>query len=182
MYRVNLIPVEKKERLNIRRLLGVLLIIFILAGVGFSFFYQRLEISSLENQIAAVERELQTLAPMVRQAEELQQEINRLEDQIFYDEIFYPRTSLVETIKEFSHLMTDHMNLNNFNLEHGGELTISGQTRDHEKVSMYMDNLDGSPYFNNVNLVESSSTWDGDGFRRTVFYLNVRFKESGVEQ
>jgi|GEM_PF-2248876 len=182
MYRVNLIPVDKKERLNIRRLLGVLLIILLLGGLGFNFFYQRLEINTLENQLAAVERERRALAPMVQQAEELQQDINRLEDRIFFDEIFYPRTSLVETIKEFSHLLTDDMNLRQFNLDHGGQLTLSGETRDHERVSIYMDNLDGSKYFNNVNLVESASTWDGDGFRRTVFNLNVRVKESGVEQ
>jgi len=182
MYRINLIPKERKERIRPRRLLGALLVIFIFAAIVFSFIYDSLTINNLENEIAAIERERRTLGPLVAEAERLEREIAQLEQQNFFDEIFYPRTSLVETIKEFSGVLSRDMNLRSFNINKEGQLTMAGDTRDHEKVSIYMDNLDDSIYFHTVTLIESSSSWGADGVRRTVFNLNVGVEESGVEE
>lgn len=182
MYRINLIPKERKERIRPRRLFGTILVIFLLAAIAFTFVNDRLQIRSLENEIAAIERERRTLGPLVAEAERLEMEITQLEEQNFYDEVFYPRTSLVETIKEFSGIITGDMNLRQFNLNKEGSLTMVGDTRDHERVSLYMDNLDASNFFHTVTLVESTSTWRDEDVRRTVFNLDIVFEESGVEE
>jgi len=182
MYRINLIPKERKERIRPRRLIGTILVIFLLAAIVFTFIHGQLQIRNLEQDIASIERERRTLGPLVREAEELEREIARLEGQNFYDEIFFPRTSLVETIKEFSEIITGEMNISNFQITKEGQLTLTGNTRDHEKVSIYMDNLEASIFFYEISLIQSASSWGADDFRRTVFNLNIKFEESGVEE
>ena len=182
MYRINLIPKDRKERIRPRRLLGTILVIILFAAIIFNFTFDSLQIRSLENEIAAIERERRTLGPLVAEAERLEREIAQLKEQNFFDEVFYPRTSLVEAIKEFSGILTREMNLRQFNLTKDGQLTLVGDTRDHEKVSVYMDNLYDSIYFHTVTLIQSSSSWGDDGVRRTVFDLNIGVEESGVEE
>lgn len=180
MYRINLIPKERKERIRPSRLLGTLLIIFVFAAIIFTYIHGVLQVRDLENRIAAIERERATLGPLVLQAQRLENDINELKERNFYDEIFYPRTSLVEAIKDFSVRITRDMNLRQFHLTKAGELTMTGDTRDHEKVSQYMDFLEASEYFHTVTLIQSASDWGADGVRRTVFNLNIGVEESGV--
>lgn len=180
MYRINLILKERKERINLNRLIGTVFFILVLAAVVFTFFNDRMRINNLENEIAAIERERRSLAPLLMEAQRVEEEIEGLKEKDFFDEIFYPRTSQVEVIKEFSSLITAEMDIRRFNLNKEGSLSISGQTRDHEKVSLYMDRLDDSRFFYSINLIESASSWTDDGFRRTVFSLNIGFEESGV--
>jgi len=180
MYRINLIPKERKERIRPRRLLGIILVIFVFAAIVFTFVHDRIQINNLENEIAALERERRALGPLVAEAEQLEREIANLERKNFFDEVFYPRTSMVETVKEFSGIITREMNLQQFHLDKEGELSMVGTTRDHEKVSIYMDNLEGSIYFHTITLIESASSWANDEERRTQFRMNVGFEESGV--
>ena len=171
MYRINLLPEPQKQKVRWEQLLILLLIIAILAGGFFFHLNNMLRSRYLEAKLESLEREREALQPLVQKTRSLQRDIDELEDKIFYDEVFYPRTSMAEVIKEFSRLLPSPMSLDQTSLGKDGELTLSGDTTDHRRVKAYVDRLRGSEFFREVELIESVSSWGEE--RETSFRIEV---------
>lgn len=172
-FRINLLPREQKKSLNVIPLVMVLAVALLIMGLVFYYIYGNSQIRMLETQKEGLERELTSLAPVVQKVEDFQRTKSQVEERLFYEEIFYPRFSWVEMVKEISLQVPENVRLLQLRINQDGDITLEGETIKHQEVSIFMKALQDTPYFFDVNLGQSVSTWR-DAVQSTRFQLTFK--------
>lgn len=174
MIRINLLPVKEiKAEVGRRQDLtaaGVLIGLTLVLALGV-FLFQRYRISGLENEIASIKKEIEALNVQVKEVGELEKKVAELQEKYrAIDELRKRKTGPVRVMEGLSAAVPEKLWLTQFR-ESGGSLTITGLAVDNQTVADFMKGLSQSPYFRNVDLVESVQVDEKTGESRKKFSL-----------
>lgn len=159
MIRINLLPIKEAERALGRRqqmslvalgLATTLLIMLI------PFIIQGRKLSALDNQIAQLTKEIQAMNLQVREV----RDIDRLKREVqtklrIIDDLNRKRIGPARVLEDLSGSTPDNLWLIDFN-EVASSATFTGLALDNETIARFMRQLQNSPYFHSVDLVETS--------------------------
>ena len=161
MIRLNLLPLKETERALGRRqqlsliALGVSIALLIMI---IPFLIQGRTLASLDAQIDELNREVQQFNTQVREVHELdhlkkevQAKLNVIED------LNRKRVGPSRVLDDLSGATPENLWLIDFT-ENVGQATLTGLALDNETIARFMRQLQTSPYFYAVDLVETSRT------------------------
>jgi type IV pilus assembly protein PilN len=161
MIRINLLPLKETERAIGRRQQMSLVVLGVLIALGIMvvpFLMQGRRLAQLERQTEQVNREIQQFNQQVREVRELDR--LKVEVQTKLRIIQDLNEKRVGPARVFDHLSVatpDNLWLIDFN-EVKGSATVTGLALDNETIASFMRQLQDSPYFFGVDLVETSRT------------------------
>ena len=159
MIRINLLPVKeisaevgRRQELMIAG--GALaLTVALIAGLYLS---QNYKISGLNSELEGLKKEVQTLDVQLKEVGNLQRDVKALEDKLkVIDTLTKKKAGPVRVMESLSGSIPARLWLTEFR-EAGGNLSISGLAIDNQTVADFLRALSSHPYFNNVDLVETT--------------------------
>ena len=160
MIRINLLPIRQlKKRAKARNqvFLAILVFVLFLAAMGGVAYLQLMKVSSIQNNIASLNQEIDKLKPVlaqIKKLEEAQKEIERKSAVI--DKLKADSSLTVRVLDEVANIIdTERMWLLDLS-QQGGSLSLNGVALDNQTVAEFMDNLKLSPFVSNVELTDSS--------------------------
>jgi len=165
MIKINLLPARAaKKKENIRQQISIasLSLVFALIAWGWYQFALVNKVSHADEEIASINKEKDA---MKVQADELK----RFKDK---KDVFEKKFNIIKSLRAGKsgpiHLLDDlsrsipgFLWLNSFaqkEKEKAGEMEIKGKAFSNEAIAQFMENLEKSPYFANVNLQVSQQT------------------------
>lgn len=181
MHRINLLPPDEKRRVNVLEILVSILFISFIGMVIMLYAYNYYQVQILNAELSGLQAEYKSLEPAVREVEEIQDRKEALERRLVFREIFHPRFSWAEFLKELGFLVPEGIRFNQLSVDRQGRLSLDGETSDHHMVSAFMDELEESSYFRQVVLEHSTSTWR-NGDRLTRFSLRMEVIREDVQE
>jgi len=181
--RVNLLPVREVEREAGRRqetrlvVLGVALVAVMLVGIEVGSRMQlgplKKEYSKLQADIVALDKKSAELAQLETEKKDLEEKLKTIAT------LEAKKIGPVNVLSDLSDAAPEQVWLLEFK-ESGGLATISGLGLDDQTIANFMRNLDGSPYFDGVDLVETQQS-EQDGVQLKRFVVNARLSYSGKD-
>lgn len=176
MIRINLLPHRELARTARRRQFNVLLGIAVAAGVltvllGHSVIAARQ--STQEARNAFLDREIAKLDVQIGEIKAIREQTQALlaRKQVV-ETLQSNRTEVVHLFDQMIRLLPQGLYLKSFK-QAGNVVTLSGYTQSSARVSTLMRNLDDSPWFDTVSLVEIKAA-TVNNLRANEFVLTVR--------
>ena len=176
MIRINLLPHRELARAARRRQFNVLLGIAVATGVvvvllGHSVIAARQ--SAQEARNAFLEQEIAKLDVQISEIKKIREQTQALlaRKQVV-ETLQSNRTEVVHLFDQMIRLLPEGLYLKSFK-QAGNVITISGYTQSSARVSTLMRNLDDSPWFDTVNLVEIKAA-TVNNLRANEFVLTVK--------
>ena len=176
MIRINLLPHRELARAARRRQFNILLGMAVAAGVvvvllGHSFIAasqskQDARNAFLDQEIAKLDIQISEIKKIREQTQALlarKQVVETLQSN---------RTEVVHLFDQMIRLLPEGLYLKSFS-QAGNVVTLSGYTQSSARVSTLMRNLESSPWFDSVNLVEIKSA-TVNNLRANEFVLTVK--------
>jgi len=181
MIRVNLLPVREVEREAGRRqdtrllYLSAVLVVVVLAGIEVG---SRLRLATLKTEHAKLQTDIIALDKKSVELTKLETERNDLEEKLkTIATLEAKKVGPVQVLADLSDAAPEQVWLLEFK-ESGGLATISGLGLDDQTIANFMRNLGASPYFDGVDLVETTQS-EQDGVQLKRFIVNARLSYSG---
>lgn len=181
MIRINLLPVREVEREAGRRqetrlvYLSAVLVLVVLAGIEVA---SRMRLAPLKQEYARLQADIVALDKKSEQLAKLETERKDLEEKLrTIASLEAKKIGPVNVLADLSDAAPDQVWLLEFK-ESGGLATISGLGLDDQTIANFMRKLDASPYFANVDLVETAQS-ELDGVQLKRFVVNARLSYSG---
>ena len=176
MIRVNLLPVRaarKKE--NVRRQVSIffLTVFFGICAMGYFFLSLNRAMGELNDQISNAQQELTELKAISRKVKEIKDKLDKLNAKMdIIQKLDTNRTRSVRIMDALTSLVVaQKMWLTNLK-DTGGRMTLNGVAVDNKTIADFMRRLEGSPYFDQVNLVSSKQVAMGEGRKFNGFNIN----------
>lgn len=176
MIRINLLPHRELARAARRRQFNVLLGMAVAAGVvvvlaGHSVIAARQ--STQEARNAFLEQEIAKLDVQISEIKKIREQTQALlaRKQVV-ETLQSNRTEVVHLFDQMIRLLPEGLYLKSFK-QAGNVVTLSGYTQSSARVSTLMRNLDNSPWFDTVNLVEIKAA-TVNNLRANEFVLTVK--------
>jgi type IV pilus assembly protein PilN len=176
MIRVNLLPVRaarKKE--NVRRQVSIFLltVFFGICAMGYFFLSLNRAMGELNDQILNAQQELTELKAISRKVKEIKDKLDKLNAKMdIIQKLDTNRTRSVRIMDALTSLVVaQKMWLTNLK-DTGGRMTLNGVAVDNKTIADFMRRLEGSPYFDQVNLVSSKQVAMGEGRKFNGFNIN----------
>jgi len=173
MIRINLLPVkavQKKEKLQGQLIVLAISVVFVLLGCFVLYGGVLKKINAENAAILEKEQEIARLKKTIGEVahfKKLQQELRGKLDVL--EKIKAARSGPVRLLDELSLALPEKVWLVSYK-ETGGAITISGMGLSEETVAEFLRNLEGSPYYKNVELkVIAQMTQGKDGLRLQKF-------------
>jgi type IV pilus assembly protein PilN len=176
MIRINLLPHREIARAARRRQFNTLLGLAVAAGVvivllGHSLIAARQ--SSQDARNTFLTQEIAKLDVQIGEIKKIREQTQALlERKQVVETLQSNRTEVVHLFDQMIRLLPDGLYLKSFKQE-GNVVTISGYTQSSARVSTLMRNLEESPWFETVNLVEIKAA-KINNLRANEFVLTVR--------
>lgn len=159
MIRINLLPVrELKAEVARRQELTIGVMCFVLTGIVMGAFHiiQSSRLSSHEKELAGLRTEIKTLNTRAKGVTNLRREIGVLKEKLkVIDELGKRKTGPARVMESLSLAMPSKLWITEFK-ESGGNLSISGMALDNQTIAGFLKALAASPYFENVELGETT--------------------------
>ncbi len=159
MIRINLLPVrELKAEVARRQELTIGVMCFVLTGIAMGAFHiiQSSRLSSHEKELAGLSNEIKILNTQAKGVTNLKKEIGVLKEKLkVINELGKKKTGPVRVMESLSSAMPPRLWLTEFK-ESGGNLSISGMAVDNQTIAGFLKALAASPYFENVELGETT--------------------------
>ena len=181
MIRINLLPVREVEREAGRRqetrlvYLTAALIVVILAGIEIG---SRMRLAPLKQEHAKLQADIVALDKKSAELTKLEAERKDLEEKLkTIATLEAKKVGPVNVLADLSDAAPDQVWLIEFK-ESGGLATISGLGLDDQTIANFMRKLDASPYFDGVDLVETTQA-EQEGVQLKRFVVNARLSYSG---
>jgi type IV pilus assembly protein PilN len=166
MIRINLLPVrELAAEVSRRRDLTVGLVALaatalVLLGV---YFYQSSRLASLGDELATLRQEIQVLNSKLKEVADLQNKIKEFKGKHkVIEDISKQKVGPVRVMESLSAATPSGLWLTEFR-EASGTLVINGFALDNQTVADFLRLLENSPYFNNVELIETTKADEKTG-------------------
>ncbi|MBI1285453.1 MAG: fimbrial protein [Thiobacillus sp.] len=176
MIRINLLPHREIARAARRRQFNTMLGLAVAAGVvivllGHSLIAARQ--SNQEARNARLQQEIAKLDVQIGEIKKIREQTQALlERKQVVETLQSNRTEVVHLFDQMIRLLPDGLYLKSFK-QVGNVVTISGYTQSSARVSTLMRNLEESPWFETVNLVEIKAA-KVNNLRANEFVLTVR--------
>lgn len=159
MIRINLLPVRELKAKVARRqelTIGVICLILTAIAIGVFHLIQSARLSSNEEQLTELRTEIQALNARAKGVNTLKKDILVLKEKLkVIDELGRQKTGPARVMESLSAAMPPRLWLTEFK-ESGGNLSISGLAVDNETIASFLKDLSASPYFDNVELGETT--------------------------
>lgn len=172
MIKINLLPRQPKKKTSYFALFVFAFLTITVFSMGLIYFQAYNEHKFKNKELTALKQEISSLEPLTRRVSVLQTEISNLKTKIFTEDIFFPRYSPTELLKEIAFKVPANVRLIRINLTADNQIAIEGETTEHRRVASFMDNLNASPILDNIVLGQSVASWQGD-FQTTRFSINA---------
>lgn len=176
MIRINLLPHRELARAARRRQFNAMLGLAVAAGVvvvlaGHSVIAARQ--SNQEARNAFLEQEIAKLDVQIGEIKKIREQTQSLlaRKQVV-ETLQSNRTEVVHLFDQMIRLLPEGLYLKSFKQE-GNVVTLSGYTQSSARVSSLMRNLESSPWFDTVNLVEIKAA-TVNNLRANEFVLTVK--------
>jgi type IV pilus assembly protein PilN len=161
MIRLNLLPLKETERAIGRRqqisllALGVTLALLIMVV---PFIVQGRQLSALDGQIDQLNTEIQQYNTQVKEVHELERLKREVNTKLrIIQDLNRKRVGPSRVLDDLSAATPDNLWLIDFG-ESNSHATVTGLALDNETIAKFMRQLQDSPYFHAVDLVETSRT------------------------
>jgi type IV pilus assembly protein PilN len=161
MIRINLLPLKETERAIGRRqqvsvlALGVTIALLIMVV---PFLVQGRRLASLNAQIEELNKEVQQYNTQVKEVRDLERLKKELQTKLqVIQDLNRKRVGPSHVLDDLSAATPDNLWLIDFG-ESNGQATVTGLALDNETIARFMRQLQDSPYFHAVDLVETSRT------------------------
>ena len=173
MIRINLLPVKeikaeigRRQELVIAGLsLGVTVVLILALHL-----FQSYRVSTLRAEAGSLKKEIEALNIKLKEVGDLQQKVKALQQKVkLIDDLAKKKVGPVRIMESLSSAIPARLWLTEFK-EAGGNLTISGLAVDNQTVAEFLKALTASPYFSNVDLVETAQV-EQDGVPLKKFSL-----------
>ena len=159
MIRINLLPVRALKAEVARRqelTIGVMCIVLTSIVIVAFHIIQSSSLSSHEKELAGLQNEIKTLNTNAKGVTNLKKEIGVLKQKLkVIDVLGKKRTGPARVMESLSSAMPPRLWLTEFK-ESGGNLSISGMAVDNQTIAGFLKALSASPYFENVELGETT--------------------------
>ncbi len=159
MIRINLLPVrELKAEVARRQELTIGVVCLVLTGIAIGAFHiiQSSSLSSREKELAGLRNEIKTLSKEAKGVTNLKKEIGVLKEKLkVIDELGKKKTGPARVMESLSSAMPPRLWITEFK-ESGGNLSITGMAVDNQTIASFLKALASSPYFENVELGETT--------------------------
>lgn len=161
MIRLNLLPLKETERALGRRqqvslvALGVAIALLIMIV---PFIIQGRTLSTLDGQIDQLNKEIQQYNTQVKEVHELDRLKKEVQTKLnIIQDLNRKRRGPSRVLDDLSGATPDNLWLIDFT-ENNSQATVTGLALDNETIARFMRQLQASPYFFGVDLVETSRT------------------------
>jgi len=159
MIRINLLPVRAlKAEVARRQELTIGVVCFVLTGIAMVAFHiiQSSSLSSREKELAGLRTEITSLNTQAKGVTNLKKEIGVLKEKLkVINELGKKKTGPARVMESLSSAMPPRLWLTEFK-ESGGNLSITGMAVDNQTIAGFLKALASSPYFENVELGETT--------------------------
>jgi type IV pilus assembly protein PilN len=186
MIRINLLPVKQaaqaeRQRQELIRA-GLALALLVALGVAIRIQQGR-ELAAAESRIAQIEEALKALDSQVRDVNDLDAKKKALDSKLkVIADLGRKRVGPVGVMSDLAKATPDRVWLTDFT-EAGGGATITGQAVDNQIVAVFLGNLSGSPYFTNVDLVETTQDQTGEiKLRKFIVKSQINYAAAAGEK
>lgn len=161
--RVNLLPDRfKKKPLSVKQILRLALPTLIIVFLIGLYIMMSQEIKTLEQEVRLLESENTAMETVIREIrlherriEDLQGHINAILDVQY-------QLDWSDLVVELGYLVTDGIQITNFQLSENNEVTIEGLVTEFALITYFIYRLDNSPYFtDNVMKTTDLATING---------------------
>lgn len=176
MIRINLLPHRELARAARRRQFNILLGMAVAAGVVVVLIGHSLIAASQSTQDARnafLDQEITKLDIQISEIKKIREQTQALlaRKQVV-ETLQSNRTEVVHLFDQMIRLLPEGLYLKSFS-QAGDVVTLSGYTQSSARVSSLMRNLENSPWFESVNLVEIKSA-TVNNLRANEFVLTVK--------
>ena len=161
MIRINLLPLKETERAIGRRqqlsliALGAAIALLIMIV---PFIIQGRQLTALDTQIEQLNKDIQQFNAQVREVHELDRLKKEVQAKLrVIEDLNRKRVGPSHVLDDLSAATPDNLWLIDFG-ENNGQATLIGMALDNETIARFMRQLQDSPYFHSVDLVETSRT------------------------
>jgi len=184
MIRINLLPVREERRKQGARQLALVLVAALVGSVLLAaalHWKVRHDISSTREKMVATQKEIDQFAPQLKQVEEFKKTKAEIEQKLdVIQNLNEARSGPVHMLDELAVHTPDRIWVTKLEV-HGGKMGMEGMSLDNELVALFLTSLEESPYFKNVELVETQAK-EKDGFRLNAFEISGTLTSPGAEE
>jgi type IV pilus assembly protein PilN len=166
MIHINLLPIKEAQRaIGRRQQLSVALLSVSVALLVMVIPYalQGRRITQLDRDIGQLKAEIERYNAQTREVHDLEKKRTELQAKLkVIDELKQKRVGPVRMLEDLSAATPQKLWLVNFG-EANGQATITGMALDNQTIAAFMRSLQSSPYFYDVDLVETAQSDTGRG-------------------
>lgn len=175
MITINLLPVREERRKAWARQFLLIVLAAVAASAGLSathYWWYRSEVQAAKNVAANIQRDIDGFAPQLAQVEKFRAAKSDIEKKLkVIDELSLARSGPVHLFDEIATHLPDRMWLTSMDVK-GQALTIQGVSLDNELVALFLTALNSSPYFEEVELLQTEAKEVG-GYKLNAFELSA---------
>jgi type IV pilus assembly protein PilN len=147
------------------------LFVIVLIGIGAAWFFQSRGLASLRTELAGVQAERARLQEIADQVTQLQDRANLMQRKLeVIVDLKANQTGPVMLLDQISRLLVDGVWLNRLELD-GDSVELNGSAMSENNVADFVNNLEGSTYFQDVRLRTLGDTGDAENF-----YISLAFR------
>jgi type IV pilus assembly protein PilN len=183
MIRINLLPVrEERRKASARQFAGVLAVAIVGSVLlsGAVHWKVRHDIASSHEMAQTTQQEIDRFGPQLKQVEEFKKTKLEIEQKLdVIQGLNEARSGPVHMLDELATHTPDRIWITKVSV-HGGRLNMEGMSLDNELVALFLTALEASPYFKDVELVETQAK-EKDGFRLNAFEVSGVMTAPGAE-
>jgi type IV pilus assembly protein PilN len=184
MIHINLLPVREERRKAGARQLGLVLVAASIGSVLLSAAIHlkvRYDISSTRETSIATQKEIDRFEPQLKQVEEFKKAKAEIEQKLdVIQSLNEARSGPVRMLDELATHTPDRIWITKVAV-HGGRMMMEGMSLDNELVALFLTALEESPYFKDVELVETQAK-EKDGFRLNAFEVSAVLTSPDAEK
>jgi type IV pilus assembly protein PilN len=176
MIKINLLPVREERRKTVAR---QFLLMLAAAAVGSGvlsaahYWWYRGQVQEAKEAAVRVQKDIDRFGPQLAQVEKFRAAKADIEKKLkVIDDLSTARSGPVHLFDEIATSLPDRMWLTKMQVE-GQALTIQGVSLDNELVAAFLTSLNNSPYFKDVELVETHAK-ELEGYKLNQFELSAK--------
>lgn len=183
MIRINLVPQDEARRIAARKRekqVGVLVTLALVVVIATAEFFTRRDAAEIQAEADVYKAQLAELTKKYQENVLLERKQKALESKLKTIDVLERQTrGPVRVLADLGEATPEKLWLTEMR-ETGGAAVLSGRGLDNQTVALFMRNLEDSPYFSNVELVETKQVEDGKAklkqfaIRSSVLYAGRR--------
>ena len=183
MITINLLPVREERRKAWARQFLLIVLAAVAASAGLSvthYWWYCGEVQAAKDVAASIQRDIDGFAPQLAQVEKFRAAKADIEKKLkVIDELSLARSGPVHLFDEIATHLPDRMWLTSMDVK-GQALTIQGVSLDNELVALFLTALNSSPYFEEVELLQTEAKEVG-GYKLNAFELSATLSSQSGE-